>query len=233
MCNEYFESLGFYVYGYREKDSDKYAYIGMGQGSRCVQHLSEDKSENHPEFHEYLMQFEDPKEQLDIIHQSLESKRTAESHEAKLIIELNPRLNRNKGQVRNSVFTSQKFTDLYNEFEKSKWTPWKELCRITEKYGESLSRITAFASGSFVRLEGSMRDSIRFRLVYSSDELILEGFDTTRGEQQDCAVMIEKIFNWKNLTCTRHPTRSDWQYACTISKEDEDFWVNYLFKEKA
>jgi len=135
----YFDSLGFYVYGYRDPLSARYVYIGMGQGARVIQHLTEDKDTLHPEFARYLGElYEDdihPYSVIDIMMHSLESKRTAESHEAQLIQEHNPRLNRSPGNVRGSVFSGQPLINSVEAYEVSKWTSGKELERLLRDHG--------------------------------------------------------------------------------------------------
>ena len=138
MNAEFFESLGFYVYAYLETDpelSSRYAYIGMGQGSRVIDHLKEDKTTEHPEFHDYLYFNECKLDNIVILASNLESKRTAEAVEHYLIQEYRPRLNRSPGNIRGADVETRSLLDAFSNWEKDQWSTKKQMTELLERYG--------------------------------------------------------------------------------------------------
>lgn len=244
MNSEFFDSLGFYVYAYVETEPElstfKYAYIGMGQGSRVIDHMSEDKETEHPDFHEYLESQKDPKDSIVILASNLETKRTAEALEHYLIQEYNPRLNRSPGNVRGADVATRNLKEAYATWEKDQWTTKGQMLDLIDRYGIRIATDIndTRKSNSSIKFFTPTKNGVNRWISFEKIGVVI-GFtvNSSVGMQpvEDTLLEISKYdpkFNPSMFVCKESTTSTTYNHwICTLpAKSDEErSFMEYIF----
>lgn len=234
MSMEHLKSLGHYVYGYRDNlGGSTYAYIGVGQNGRVLEHLKEDKAD-HIEFQAYLDSIGRSTKAIDILSSNIETQRHAEVLESYLINQYQPRLNRNKGNVRGALHSSVSYDASLSLFTESQWDPSKESGKLISKYGiDTLMGMAEFKkNASSIKISTNNKQGVFYFMSFDKKGTVF-GLGCTKG--MDVSDHIQGMGNLGlHLKLDQDTTRSSQDFYITnlSSEVSESDMIKFMSEYK-
>jgi len=160
MMHEFLMSLGNYVYGYKNPETNEWDYIGKGKYNRCLIHVNEK-----------LLNIDD----LYIIAQNLEKFDEREDSsqfalESFLIFHFNPNLNKVEGRYK-ECFVMAKFSELFDDYKSSKFDNFESFPDwYLNNYSKFKNRVNVLTLKSDnIYLESKTRESIQMMVSVDNE----------------------------------------------------------------
>jgi hypothetical protein len=157
MLSDFAESLGDYVYGYKNPDTGSWDYIGKGKFKRCLVHV-EEKGLDY--------------ESLYIIARNLEKfehKSVAFTLESFLISLYNPSINKIDGHYP-ECFVMAKFSELFDQYKSTQYDNFETFPDwYIKHYDVFRSKVNVITiKGSNIYIESKTRENIQMMFTVDS-----------------------------------------------------------------